>query len=101
MREILAINPTPNEIRKMLVTGEYDICRRVRLRDYTVVILGKSGPTGKTWLCTALKEHGFNAVEISEDIMYLVDYGLDDRNHCFVNHEQKLVTVILNEHFHV
>ena len=44
------------------------------------IICGRSGPTGKTWLCNRLQEAGYNAVEISEGINYLVEYR-DNRNH--------------------
>ena len=63
--------------------------------DYTYVILGRSGPTGKTWLRTQLVEAGYNAVELSEDIIWLVEYT-DDKNHFIVNRMQKMVIVVLN-----
>lgn len=63
--------------------------------DYTYVILGRSGPTGKTWLRTQLIEEGYNAVELSEDIIGLVEYK-DSKNHFIVNRMQKMVIVVLN-----
>lgn len=63
--------------------------------DYTYVILGRSGPTGKTWLRTQLIEEGYNAVELSEDAIGWVDYR-DDKNHFIVNRMQKMVIVVLN-----
>lgn len=63
--------------------------------DYTCVILGRSGPTGKTRLRNHLIEEGYNAVELSEDIISLVDYR-DDKNHFIVNRMQKMVIIVLN-----
>lgn len=64
-------------------------------KEYTYIILGKPGPTGKTYLATELKRRGFNAFEITEDIMYLVEYK-SDRNHYIINHENKTVVMVLN-----
>lgn len=65
-------------------------------KDYTYIILGKIGPTGKTWLCKALTDKGFKAFDISEDIFDLADYQ-DENNHCVINHFQKHVVVVLNQ----
>lgn len=64
-------------------------------RDYTYVVLGKGGPTGKTWLTSALSQGGYRAIEISERITGLVDY-LDSDNHCMVDHFHKTVIIVLN-----
>lgn len=61
----------------------------------TYIILGKSGPTGKTWLWNKLRECGFNAFEITEDILRSNVTFEDDRNHCIVDIDH--VTIILNE----
>lgn len=63
---------------------------------YTIVIMGKSGPTGKTWLAKKLREKGFNAVEIAEDVFNNISY-LDSNNHFTVNGFNKTVTIILNK----
>ena len=44
------------------------------------IILGKSGPTGKTWLWDQLRKNGLNATELSEWLIGLVSYG-DNDNH--------------------
>ena len=48
----------------------------------TYVILGKPGPTGKTWLCKKLVDSGYNAIEISEGIVLsnAIEYK-DNDNH--------------------
>lgn len=63
---------------------------------YTYIICGKSGPTGKTWLWKTLKCHGFNAIEISEDIVGLVEYR-DDKNYFIVNERDGFIIIILNK----
>lgn len=65
-------------------------------KDYTYIILGRPGKTGKTWLCNELRVHGLSAFEISEDICDLVQYG-DGENHFLINDYDKQVTIILNK----
>jgi hypothetical protein len=74
----------------------YEILKDECIRDYTYVILGKSGPTGKTWLWDKLRNEGFGVIEISEDIYKLVDYT-DDHNHCIVDNFRKTIIIILNK----
>lgn len=64
-------------------------------KDYTRVILGKNGPTGKTWLWNQMKSKGFNVIEISEPLLRLVNYT-DDRNHVLVNDFHKVILIALN-----
>ena len=64
-------------------------------KDYTYIILGRPGKTGKTWLCNELRVHGFNAFEISEDVCGLIGYN-DDENHYIRNDFDKQVTIVLN-----
>lgn len=63
---------------------------------YTYIILGTSGPTGKTWLYTQLKNREFNVFELSEDISGVVMYG-DDKNHVITDMKDMKVTIILNK----
>lgn len=46
----------------------------------TYIIMGRSGPTGKTWLRRELNVKGFTAFEITEDILDFVDCN-DNENH--------------------
>ena len=64
-------------------------------QDYTFVIMGRSGPTGKTWLYNQLRNHGFNAFEISEHIYDKVDYH-DNDNYYIPDHPYKQIVIILN-----
>lgn len=60
-----------------------------------VIIMGKSGPTGKTWLWKELRKIGFcNTFELSEDIYNRVEYTDSSNSVRFANER---VVVILNE----
>lgn len=73
----------------------YEIENDPYIKDYTYVILGKSGPTGKTWLWNKLKSRGFTVIEISEYIHRLVNYT-DTDNYCLVDHFNKAIIIVLN-----
>lgn len=89
-------DPTPNELAHHFIDNIGNSL--ADKREYTIVILGRSGPTGKTWLCNALKNHGFNAVEISEElILARVDFGTDNGNHYYINHAEKYIVIVLNK----
>lgn len=62
---------------------------------YTFIIMGKPGPTGKTRLCDNLNKAGFKAFEVSEYLTGMVEY-LDNENHYLVDETHKTVTIILN-----
>lgn len=63
---------------------------------YTFFILGNPGPTGKTWLTTNLRKHGFMAFELSEPVLGLVEY-CDEKNHVIEDHVDRNIIVVLNE----
>lgn len=88
-------NPTAYGLAKRFTRNAHD-----EEREYTYIILGRSGPTGKTWLCNELKVHGLNAVEISEDIFDLVHYK-DDENHCTIDDFRKCVVIVLNQFLNI
>lgn len=69
---------------------------RGRSWEFTYVILGQSGPTGKTWLYNQLKIRGLDVVEISEDICYLVRYE-DSDNHYIIDELDLKVIIVLNK----
>jgi hypothetical protein len=62
--------------------------------DYLYLILGKPGPTGKTWLTQKLKEHGCQVSELSEELMPFLN--ADKFNHVIVDDLEKQVVIILN-----
>lgn len=64
-------------------------------KSWTYIIMGRSGPTGKSYICDLLKRNGYHAIEISEDIITLVEYK-DNKNHFLVNDAKKYVIVIRN-----
>lgn len=63
---------------------------------YTFFVLGKAGPTGKTWMCTGLKEYGFLAFELSESALPFVNYN-DCKNHVIKDDVNKNIVIILNQ----
>jgi hypothetical protein len=67
--------------------------------DYTYVILGKGGPTGKTWLTNGLTQLGYRAIELSEYMYDDVEY-IRDRNSFRIIEDQKCVVIILNKNIH-
>lgn len=65
-------------------------------KNYTYIILGRPGPTGKTWLTTELKKAGYNAMELSEFVGELIRYD-DDRNHIRFDPIDDVVIIVLNK----
>lgn len=86
------LNPEPNKILEHILTKHAMFHR-------TYVIMGRSGPTGKTWLCNELNTKGFNAVELAENTFDLVEYN-DNRNHyrVYENHAVIVLNQILPEY---
>lgn len=78
----------------------YDILHKIKtspfLKDYTFIITGKVGPTGKTWLKNQLKESGYNAIEITDQIYTLVDYTFPDRNAVHFDRINRTSVIVLN-----
>lgn len=71
---------------------------RVFNPEYTYIILGKNGPTGKTYLTNVLTQNGYRAVEITEAVLNMVDYKLDDfENHYKFDSYRKVAVVVLNK----
>ena len=66
------------------------------LREYTVVIAGRYGPTGKTTLCKLLVNAGINAIEISETLNNRVTYLYKNDNDVLIDDDNKIVLVVLN-----
>lgn len=73
-----------------------EIIKQPSFKDYTVIITGKPGPTGKTTLYTLLVNAGINAIEISEILYGNVVYLLENDNTMAIDEENKIVLVILN-----
>lgn len=67
-----------------------------KLVTYDYIIMGKSGPTGKTWLYSKLKERGYNTTELSEYIMGKVVYA-GEINHLIINDLDRKIIIILNK----
>lgn len=70
-------------------------------KDAIYIILGRPGPTGKTWLFNALRTHlGLNnVVEISEDLNVYPDCTINptnDHNYLTYNQVSNHVVIVLN-----
>ena len=78
--------------------SDLDILRFAKSRakeTWTYIVTGRTGPTGKTYLCDLLKRQGYHAIEISEDIFTLVEYK-DGKNHFLINDAEKYAIIIKN-----
>ena len=65
-------------------------------RPYTFFVMGERGPTGKTWLCNKLKEHGFDAFELTESTFDLISYQ-DEDNHVIGDEFDRTIVIVLNQ----
>lgn len=66
------------------------------IRSYRFFVMGKTGPTGKSWLTDRLREIGCDVIELSEDIHWFVDYK-DSENHYLIDPFKKITIIILNQ----
>lgn len=62
-------------------------------REYTYIINGRSGPTGKTWLTNSLVEKGYRAMDVSEATPH---YSADKNNYIYIDKKSKVVLIVLN-----
>lgn len=69
---------------------------KVKRDTFTILITGRAGPTGKTWLCTELCKYGYKAMEMSPRFrsLQLKDDGV---NYVIVDDSVDQVIVVLNE----
>lgn len=65
------------------------------IKKYRFIVMGKTGPTGKTWLTEELRKIGCDAIELSEDICGYVDYT-DFQNHYLIDPFNRITVIILN-----
>lgn len=89
MRNQDGLGLTPYGIFKALTSDE-------TYKKNCYIIMGRPGPTGKTWLTHKLKEHGYNAVELSEFLCELLRYD-DDKNHIRFDTLNNTVIIVLNK----
>ena len=67
-----------------------------RGKDWTYIIFGKIGPTGKTYLRDRMRENGYNVIEITEELIPFVEC-VDSKNHYIVYEQNKCVVIVLNK----
>lgn len=84
---------TPSRILTYFSTNRFFQTEHTK-RPYTFFILGRPGPTGKTWLTNILKRDGFMAFELSDSVSNLVEYK-DDQNH--VIEDDRNIIIVLNK----
>lgn len=90
MRKIL----TPNDILTRILDKpeEYP-------KDYTYLICGKHGATGKTWLWNELTQRGYNAVDVNESLGWCIAINSRYETNCYeVDHYRKCVIIALNRY---
>lgn len=85
---------TPSKILRYFIENTFFQTQHKK-SPYTFIVLGRGGPTGKTWLYTGLKKYGFTAFELSESIYPFVDYN-DNENHVIKDDANKSIIIILN-----
>ena len=81
----------PSNILEMIVNQD------PFFRDLTFVIIGRTGPTGKTWLWEQLCRRGYKAVEPSEDLNNIICYS-DCNNYFLIDDSKKTVLIVLNKY---
>lgn len=69
---------------------------RIGRETCTIIITGRSGPTGKTWLCNELVKNGYRAMEMSP-LFHSLNLKDDGINHVVVDDSVDQVIVVLNE----
>ena len=69
---------------------------KIRRETCTIIITGRVGPTGKTWLCNELIKKGYRAMEMSP-LFHSLNLKDDGTNHVVVDDGMDQVIVVLNE----
>jgi hypothetical protein len=69
---------------------------KVKRDTFTILITGRVGPTGKTWLCNELCKIGYKAMEMSP-LFHSLRMKDDGVNHVVVDDSVDQVIVVLNE----
>lgn len=67
-----------------------------RYKNYTYIVLGKGGPSGKSWITRSLRDNDLHAVEITENLLGFVEYK-DDDNHMIWDDYHETCIIILNK----
>lgn len=82
---------TPFEILNVIKSNELR-------KKYKYIIMGRIGPTGKTWITQELKRLGLDAVEITENVSGRIFYKYDE-NFVSWNEENKVCVISLCHEF--
>lgn len=66
--------------------------------EMTYLVMGKGGPTGKTWLVNQLKEAGYRAIDMTEDAFEFIISRKTSGNYVKVDKSNKVVYISLNDY---
>lgn len=71
---------------------------QINFKEYTFIIFGKSGPTGKSTLCKELRDKGYNAFDISEDVCAMCNCSIySNEDGYIVDLNRKMFLIVLNK----
>ena len=71
--------------------------RRWNPSEMTYLVMGKGGPTGKSWLVNQLKEAGYRAIDVTEDAFEFVISRKTSGNYMKIDRMNKIVYISLND----
>lgn len=71
-------------------------CHMDAKKENTYIIMGRTGPTGKTWLCNTLKKFGFKAFDLSGYVNYSIEY-YGNFNYILRDCYDKITIIVLNK----
>ena len=89
-------------MKKINNVNPLDILKRIMRDDtikrdtFVIIITGRVGPTGKTWLCKELRDKGYRAMEMSP-LFHSLNLKDDGVNHVIIDDCTDQVIVVLNE----
>ena len=66
-------------------------------KEMTYLVMGKDGPTGKTWLVNQLRGAGFRAIDVTEDAFEFVISRMTSGNYMKIDEANKVIYISLND----
>ena len=70
---------------------------RIDKEEYKIVVTGKQGPTGKTWICNRLLSLGYKVCELDLNELTDLPRYQEDKNYFLIDKDLKFIVVILNK----
>ena len=82
---------TPKLLLERIIASETSI-------EYTYIITGRHGPTGKSWLCRELRSRGYKAFDITSDLLRCCNVEFNTPYNSYtINELDNHMVIILNE----